>query len=76
MMAETVKLLQDQVRIEVSSLRAKATELESQVLDMRLLCNTKVSVEDLGTMLDRKLQVLSEYRRDTELVNQRCSEIT
>ena len=57
-------------------MRGKAIELESQVLEMRLLCNTKVSVEDLSVMLDRKLQVLSEYKRDTELVNQKCSEIT
>jgi hypothetical protein len=54
-MAETVKCLQEQVRSEVSGLRGKAIELESQVMEMRLLCNTKVSVEDLSLMLDRKL---------------------
>ena len=38
-------------------------------MELRLLCNGKVSGEDMAVVIDKKLQVLQEYRRDTELVN-------
>ena len=58
MMGENLRVVQDQVKNEVSSLRMKANEMENQLLELRLLCNGKVSGEDMAVVIDKKLQVL------------------
>jgi len=37
--------------------------------------NQKASVQDVAEIIDRKLQVLNEYKRDIEDVNMRCQEV-
>ena len=54
-MTESLKLMQDNFKSEISSLRNKAQDLEQQYHDLKMLCNTKVSGEGLAEIIDKKL---------------------
>lgn len=43
------------VKTEVGQLRARGAELESQVKDLRLVCNAKIAAAEVGDIIDRKL---------------------
>ena len=74
-MGEQMKTIQDTLKVEIGQLRTKANDLESQVMEIRGMCNTKVGGPELAEIVDKKLAVLQDYRRDTEKVNQKCADI-
>lgn len=58
MMNDSIRTVQDTLKSEVQSLRGKAIDMESAILELRVQCNSKVSGEELASVIDKKLQVL------------------
>lgn len=46
------------------------------MLDLKINCNTKISGEQVKDIVDKKMQILQEYRKDAEVLNKRCLEMT
>jgi hypothetical protein len=51
-------------------------ELESSIQDLKVNCNSKINGEEVRDIIDKKLNVLNEYRKDTENLTKKCAEIT
>lgn len=43
---------------------------------MKVSCNSKINGEEVKEIIDKKLNLLQDYRRDTELVNKKYTEMT
>lgn len=41
-------------------------DIENQVLDLKINCNSKINGEDVKDIIDKKLLILSEYRKDSD----------
>ncbi len=54
------------MRADLSHMRSKVSEVESQLLDLKVFCNGKVSGEQVRDIVDKKLTILQEYRRDAD----------
>ena len=39
------------------------------MLDMKLNCNSKINGEQVRDIIDKKLHILNEYKKDTENLN-------
>lgn len=57
-------------------MKGKIGDLESQIGELKINCNSKIDGEEAKQIIDRKFQVLNEYRRDAESLSQKCNEIT
>jgi hypothetical protein len=75
MLQDQMKTISESVRLDTLSLKSRAQDLETQYLELRTLQNQKVSGQDVADIVDRKLQVLQDYKRDVEAVNVRCQEV-
>lgn len=51
-------------------------DLENQVLDLRINCNSKINGEEVRDIIDKKLFILKEYQKDAESLSKRCNEMT
>ena len=67
--------MQDTFKLETASLKARAADLEAQVLELRIQVNQKVSGTELAEIVDKKLQVVQEYKKDTAELNQKCNDM-
>lgn len=61
--------MQDTFKLETASLKARAADLEAQILELRVHVNQKVSGTELAEIVDKKLQVVQEYKKDTAELN-------
>ncbi len=57
-------------------MKNKIGELEGQVMELRITANTKINGEEVREIIDRKLNLLQEYKRDTEQLNKKCADIS
>ena len=67
--------MQDTFKLETASLKARAADLEAQVLELRIQVNQKVSGTELAEIVDKKLQVVQEYKKDTAELNKKCNDM-
>ncbi len=44
-------------------------DLENQIVDLRINCNSKIDGEEVRGIIDKKFAVLNEYRKDTESIS-------
>ena len=49
---------QESVKQDVSGIRTKMNDLENQILDIRINCNTKINGEEVRDFIDKKLFIL------------------
>jgi hypothetical protein len=54
-MGDQMRGLQDLVRGEVQSLRARGTDMEAQLRDLKTIVHQKVSGAEVAELVDRKL---------------------
>jgi hypothetical protein len=57
-------------------MKQKIHDLENQVLDLRINCNSKINGEEVRDIIDKKLLILNEYRRDADNLSKRCADMT
>ena len=69
MMADQFKQMQDTFKLETASLKARAADLEAQVLELRVHVNQKVSGTELAEIVDKKLQIVQDYKKDSAELN-------
>ena len=74
-MADSLRSLQEGLRSDVTYIKSKVSDMELQLLDLRIQVNQKVGGEELTTIIDKKMQKLQDYRRDTDFANQRVADI-
>lgn len=60
----------------MNQLKSKVSEVENQVMDLRMISNTKINGEEVKEIIDRKMNVLREYKMDTENLNKKCNEFS
>jgi hypothetical protein len=52
------------------------SDIESTVLDLKMNCNSKINGEEVRDIIDKKLLLLNEYRKDADNINKKCAEMT
>jgi hypothetical protein len=57
-------------------MKGKLGELENQLVDLRINCNSKIDGEEVREIIDKKFTVLNEYRRDADIMQKKYSDIT
>jgi hypothetical protein len=73
---ESMKVFQENVKSEMSQLKGKIGDMEKQILDLKVNCNSKINGEEVKDIIDKKLNLLQDYRRDTEIMSKKYAEMT
>ena len=58
MVMDQMRNFQESVRGELGQVNRKVHEMESSILDIRVMANQKASGEEVRDIIDRKLQAL------------------
>ena len=61
---------------DVSGMRLKMNDLENSILDIKINCNSKINGEEVRDIIDKKLFILQEYRKDADSLNKKCVEMS
>ncbi len=69
-------MFQENVKSEMSQLKGKIGDMEKQILDLKVNCNSKINGEEVKDIIDKKLNLLQDYRRDTEIMSKKYAEMT
>ena len=75
-MQESMNHFQEGVKNEMHFIKKKMNDLENQTLELRLNCNSKINGEEVRDIIDKKLQILGDYRRDTDTLTKRCTDMS
>jgi len=46
--------------------KQKVNDMENQLLDVKINCNSKISGEQVRDIVDKKMQILQEYKKDAD----------
>lgn len=72
---ESMKTFQDQVKNDINSVKNKITEIETQIIDMKININSKLGSEEVKDIIDKKLAIINDYKRDAENINKTVNDI-
>ena len=51
-------------------------DLENQVLDLKMVCNSKINGEEVRDIIDKKMFILNEYRKDADNLSKKCDDVS
>lgn len=57
-------------------MKTKISDIEGQLVDLRINCGTKIDGEEVREIIDKKFNVLNEYRKDADNLNKKYNDIT
>jgi hypothetical protein len=60
----------------MNQIKQKVSDLETSMLDLKINCNSKINGEQVRDIVDKKLSILSDYRRDADSMNKKCQEMS
>eukprot|EP00347_Sterkiella_histriomuscorum_P016463 403353082 len=66
LLMDTMKTFQDQVKLEMSQVKSKVIEFERQLLEVKLLANSKVNAEEVKDIINKNMGVLSTYKQSAD----------
>lgn len=60
----------------MNQIKQKVNDMENSMLDLKINCNSKINGEQVRDIVDKKLSILSDYRRDADSMNKKCQEMS
>ncbi len=73
---DSMRNFQESVKIDLSQMKAKINEIEGQIVDLKINCGTKIDGEEVREIIDKKFNVLNEYRKDADNLSKKYNDIT
>lgn len=60
----------------MTQVKGKINDLENQMIDLKMNCNSKIDGEEVRDIINKKFNILTEYKKDAEDISRKCTDIT